>query len=172
MSFTAAAGGTYTIETGNLGPDCDTVLYLYASDGATQLAIDDDNGGEPLASRIDWTAPADGTYFVRAQQYGDSQSGDGTSYDLWVTGPQYIELLLGWNLIGFAGRKETAITTALVEIAGKYDEVLTYDAADAADPWKRYLPGTPAGLNEFTALQPGRGYWISMTAEGRLTINP
>jgi len=53
----------YRIETLNLGWDMDTVLYLYDTDGSTELAYDDD-GGVDLASRIDWTPPAAGTYYV------------------------------------------------------------------------------------------------------------
>ncbi len=68
--FLAVAGATYRIETQliSLG---DSVLWLYDTDGTTPLVYDDD-GGTGLASRIDWTAPADGTYFIDVAGYSVS----------------------------------------------------------------------------------------------------
>ena len=59
----------YRIETLNLGWDMDTFLYLYDTDGSTELEYDDD-GGVDLASRIDWTPPAAGTYYVNVAPLG------------------------------------------------------------------------------------------------------
>ena len=69
FSFQAAAGKTYTITT-TLGTLRDSVLYLYDSDGKKQLAMNDDYGSSP-ASRIVWTAPASGTYYVVVAGYGN-----------------------------------------------------------------------------------------------------
>ncbi|WP_322495786.1 M4 family metallopeptidase [Chloroflexus sp.] len=68
--FTAAGGLTYTIYTYNLGAEADTVLELYNSNG-TMLAYNDDGGGG-WASRIVWTAPSSGTFFVKSRPYGST----------------------------------------------------------------------------------------------------
>jgi len=65
FSFNATAGQAYDIlvdlpETGGVD---DSTLWLYDTDGATMLTWDDD-GGYRYGSRIVWTAPADGTYFL------------------------------------------------------------------------------------------------------------
>ena len=83
VRFEATVGISYTIETGNLGPGSDTVLYLYDTDGATELARNDDFG-DTLASRILWQAPANGTYFIRVHHYNPSAMGPDTVYDVWV----------------------------------------------------------------------------------------
>jgi hypothetical protein len=82
--FDAQGGVTYTIFTANLGPSADTSLYLYSADGATLLASNDDQGGS-LASRIDWQAPATGTYSIMVQNWNPNAGACGTSYTLWVT---------------------------------------------------------------------------------------
>ena len=48
----------------------DSVLYLYDRDGKKQLAMNDDDGSSP-ASRIVWTAAANGTYYVAVAGYGN-----------------------------------------------------------------------------------------------------
>jgi Tol biopolymer transport system component len=60
--FDAEAGTTYRISTFGLVM-VDTRLELYGPDGTTLLAANDDFGGP--ASHIEWTAPANGRYYVR-----------------------------------------------------------------------------------------------------------
>ncbi|MEK6901234.1 MAG: LamG-like jellyroll fold domain-containing protein [Nanoarchaeota archaeon] len=81
VSFVAQAGITYTITTTGLGPNADTVLLLYAPDGTTLLATNDDFG-DSLASQIIWQAPSDGTYFVQVKHWNPNVGGCGTNYDL------------------------------------------------------------------------------------------
>ena len=83
VKFDATSGRQYTIETANLGSGSDTYMYLYSTNGSTQLAEDDDGGGG-LASRIGWTAPGNGTYYVRVRHYSSSASGSNTNYDISV----------------------------------------------------------------------------------------
>jgi hypothetical protein len=81
MYFEAQGGVTYVIETLNLGPESDTVLYLY--DGArNELASDDDSGGEIWASRLEWTAPEDGTLYIMVEGWVQTSAGPRTRYDL------------------------------------------------------------------------------------------
>ena len=75
---------TYTIGTGNLGPNADTVLSLYASDGTTLLASNDDYNGTP-ASQITWQAPTSGTYYIQVTDWSQFVGGCGTTYNLSVT---------------------------------------------------------------------------------------
>jgi|GEM_PF-2438291 len=83
VSFTAQKGATYVINTSNLGPNADTVLALYGTDGATLLASNDDSNGT-LASLINWKAPASGTYYVQVTDWSPFVGGCGTNYDLSI----------------------------------------------------------------------------------------
>ena len=77
FSFFGASGAEYLFET-NLVTLADTTLTLYDTDGTTELEFDDD-GGTGLASLINWTAPVDGTYFLKVADFGDNNTG---TYDL------------------------------------------------------------------------------------------
>ncbi|TKJ27886.1 MAG: hypothetical protein CEE40_12745, partial [Chloroflexi bacterium B3_Chlor] len=81
--FQAGAGMQYTVETGNLGDDCDTVLTLYDEDG-TELIQDDDGADESLASRLNWVADEEGLLFVEAAHFDEEARGEDTEYDIWV----------------------------------------------------------------------------------------
>jgi hypothetical protein len=72
-SFSAAAGTTYQIRV-VLDTLPDSVLDLYAADGVTQLAENDDYGAS-LASYIEWTAPRAGTYIVQVRGFSPSEQG-------------------------------------------------------------------------------------------------
>jgi hypothetical protein len=66
LKFSATAGTAYSIGTSQTGPpgSTDTHLFLYDAT-ATQLRESDDLVyGDDLYSRIDWTCPADGTYWI------------------------------------------------------------------------------------------------------------
>jgi len=69
FSFTALAGQTYDIlvSLSSEGLD-DSTVWLYDTDGATLLAWDDD-GGFDWGSRLLWTAPAAGTYYLAVDSY-------------------------------------------------------------------------------------------------------
>ncbi len=81
FSFTASAGTQVTLQTalGSLG---DTVMRLYAGDGLTQLAFNDDYPGIGLASHIDYTIPTWGLYYVSVEDYGNNDPG---TYSLSLT---------------------------------------------------------------------------------------
>ena len=85
VKFWVTNGRSYVIETFNLGGFCDTYLYLYGANGTTLMAYNDDNGGGQ-ASRISWTAHADGYYYIRVRHYSSSAYGLITNYDLKVNG--------------------------------------------------------------------------------------
>lgn len=74
VKFEAYAGRHYVLRTLELAPQVDTVLTLYATDGATVLAANDDDPTAAPASKIDWTCQADGTYFASV---GDAAAASG-----------------------------------------------------------------------------------------------
>ena len=81
FKFNATGGRQYRVETSNLGSGMDSYIYLYDTDGSTEIAHNDD-GGVGLASRIVWCCASSGTYYVRVRHYSSS-SGTG-SYDISV----------------------------------------------------------------------------------------
>lgn len=82
--FTAKSKEMYTIYTKDLGDMADTYLYLYDQDGVSLLATNDDQPGS-LASRIEWIAPNDGEYFIKANQWNPSLAGCGTRYTIEIS---------------------------------------------------------------------------------------
>lgn len=78
-SFNATNGFTYIIQTFG---EMDSFLTLYATNGATILATNDDYN-DSRTSRLQWTAPANGAYFYRINHY-NIDTGTGT-YDCSVT---------------------------------------------------------------------------------------
>jgi hypothetical protein len=85
-------GRQFELATAELGETADTVLELYAADGSTLVASDDDSG-PGYASFLVWKPSAAGTYYVLIKPYdADSNAGScGASYsfvasDLFVTG--------------------------------------------------------------------------------------
>ena len=86
MAFSAARSLTYTVETLNLGINCDTVLALVDTDGTTTItSIDNPDPAE--GERIEWVAPADGTYYVHVHHFSSGASGAETGYDVLVRTP-------------------------------------------------------------------------------------
>jgi photosystem II stability/assembly factor-like uncharacterized protein len=73
FNFVAVGGRSYIFET-TLGSLQDSTLRLYNTNGTSQLAFDDDSG-VGLGSRIDWTAPASGTFFLEVRPFSTSQTG-------------------------------------------------------------------------------------------------
>ena len=64
LKFRTSADVRYTIETFDLSEGNDTKLWLYDAE-ENPLAENDDDPDRPPASRIDWIAPEQGTYYVR-----------------------------------------------------------------------------------------------------------
>jgi len=93
FKFQAIFGVTYEIKTSNLSPECDTIIYLFSSDG-DPIDNDDDGGDELWASRIIWTADSSGTFYVLVKHW--SESGRGT-YNLSVTGSDdHADTVMNW----------------------------------------------------------------------------
>jgi hypothetical protein len=82
LKFTAEAGQACTIET-TIASGTDTVLSLYNT-SMTMLASNDDISSSNYASRIVWTAPSNGTYYVKVNTY-DNKPGDTRAYTITLT---------------------------------------------------------------------------------------
>ena len=78
-AFTASAGDLITvdIDARSIGSILDPFLYLYDTDGVTELAHNDDYDG--FDSYLEYTLPADGTYYLGVREYLDGYEG-GASY--------------------------------------------------------------------------------------------
>ncbi len=73
FAFTAEAGAEFVFSVA-LGSLEDSTLTLYDTDGSTSLLYDDD-GGDGRASRIEWTAPSSGVYYLAVRGFGDTHAG-------------------------------------------------------------------------------------------------
>ncbi|MDD4102815.1 MAG: hypothetical protein PHU80_09345, partial [Kiritimatiellae bacterium] len=96
IRLNAVAGRKYTFLTQNLGAACDTVLNLYAGNGTTLLAQDDDGGDEAGSSKIIWNCYASATVYIRVTEKS-SRSGHAANYDVQAsyqtgTDPQNITI--------------------------------------------------------------------------------
>ena len=78
FAISATSGRDYVFET-HLGSLSDSLIRLY--DGGGTFITSNDDGGVGLASRIDWSAPSSGTYFVEVDAFS-TQAG---TYDLQIT---------------------------------------------------------------------------------------
>jgi len=87
IKFNATAGTMYRIETtrANILPDVFTDLELYAPNGTTLIASDYEGSGKYWFSRLVWTAPSTGTYYLK------------------VTGPPLMEGNYALQVLGTTG---------------------------------------------------------------------
>lgn len=87
IRISAQARHEYVFETLNLNY-ADTVLRLYATDGTTMLAMNDDstvNNEHTLASRITWNAPSSGTYYIKVTNFQNLRAGNDLTYSFRLT---------------------------------------------------------------------------------------
>ena len=84
VKFSAVAGTEYTIETSNLSINSDTILYLYDTDGTTEITYDD-NSGAGSASKIIRITPTDDTYYVMTRHSNSVAHGGTTRYNISIT---------------------------------------------------------------------------------------
>ncbi|MDQ1301634.1 MAG: Ig-like protein, partial [Chloroflexota bacterium] len=90
--FDATAGAVYTITTGSLLGLTDTYMELYAPDGVTKLAENDDAGAGDSAAQIVWQAPAAGRYLIHVRDYYQTGARGCLGYELSVAGRSTIYL--------------------------------------------------------------------------------
>lgn len=88
LNLTVRPGGRYEFATADLGPLADTRLILYAADGATILAENDDADTNVQYSRINWTAPLtplNQTVYLATAQTAFNAHSCSTGYTLSLT---------------------------------------------------------------------------------------
>ena len=79
-----AAPGTYIISANGLAADTDTVLRLYASNGVTRLAENDDCTSTTRSSCLTWQVTTGGTLYVQIAPYDQTSSGAERWYDVAI----------------------------------------------------------------------------------------
>ena len=84
FKFDATGGQSYTVETTNLIGDANTSLILYATDGVSVMFSNDDRNLQDKSSLITFTAPINGTYYVKS--FHGTGFGIYGSYDIAITG--------------------------------------------------------------------------------------
>ena len=86
ISIPVCPGRSYSLDTSALGPAADTLIEIYAPDGTTLLAFDDDAGPDPEGN-LEWSATcAVGcTMHARVRQR-DGTNGDHRDYRVRLTG--------------------------------------------------------------------------------------
>ena len=88
-------GMRLTISTTGLAPHVDTTLLLYERDGVTQLAYNDDDPATAPASRLIWTAPETGSYYLQITNFNADNIGCDATYDLIISSdmPLYLPIV-------------------------------------------------------------------------------
>jgi clostripain len=87
-AFSGNAGDSIVadIDAAALGSSLDSYLYLYDTDGVTELAQNDDYDG--YDSLIEYVLPADGTYYLKVREYNHPNEGSPDHfYTLSLTSP-------------------------------------------------------------------------------------
>ena len=83
MTFSAAGGTVYGFSAARTGSKASPILSIYGTDGVTLLPST--SSGNSMVTRVTWTAPANGTYYVKAAPWnGMSSAGANTEYDITI----------------------------------------------------------------------------------------
>jgi hypothetical protein len=76
LAFYGRHGAIYRFTTANLTAGVSAYLYLFAPDGQTVLARNDDAPGAQAPNRVQFTAPADGWYLAQVKNRRDTGAPD------------------------------------------------------------------------------------------------
>jgi uncharacterized repeat protein (TIGR01451 family) len=132
----------------------------------TSLEYFNVTGLEPETSYTIGTRTVDNYGNVNETWVNDTATTEKVPFDTFE-----ISLFEGWNLISVPLLPEdTTISSVMSPISGNYSIVWAYDAAEGG-VWKMYDPTAPIFVNDLTEIQPGKGYWIMMTANDTLPVN-
>ena len=93
-AFTGSAGDTIVadVDAQAIGSSLDSYLYLYDTDGITELAHNDDYDG--LDSRVMYTLPADGTYYLMLREFSHPYLGGSDYFYSISLGPPLLKTYL------------------------------------------------------------------------------
>ncbi len=166
----AAAGEVVTVQTATPTGPLDTLVALYTPDG-TLVAQNDDSGGS-FDSRLTWTAPATGDYYVVVAAYSglpadpfDPASGDGGAgegpYTVTITAAEddkdfYAVKLRAGDVLG-ASVKGSAAAITVYDTDPREVHGSTQDASFIYPP-KSPLPGGGNAVTDHVATRAGWHY--------------
>jgi hypothetical protein len=162
--FFGAVGDVITVQTLNLGPNCDTYIELYSSDGMTLIDYNDDGGlGGDYSSYLVWAVDEDGFYLVRVVQSPDAivpTFGSESQYDLRV-----------WQEIGPEDIASLEVT--VLDATGKAipNPEITLNRLMPLPAFTRTQVGDDGGSYIFGGLRPG-SYTVSAAATGYDASSP
>ncbi len=80
--------------------------------------------------------------------------------------PNNIQLVQGWNFVGYPTNNTQNITVALSSIAGNYEEVRSYNNTDGT-----YYSHTPPNSGNLYYAEPYRAYWIYMNTSDTWVVS-
>ena len=93
--------------------------------------------------------------------------------DLEITGTDHtstdIELLEGWNLVGFPSSLNLTVADSITSISDDIDIIWFYDTNEANE-WERWKRYTPGGTMQFTEFEIGNGYWFNTNTNVNWTV--
>lgn len=97
----------------------------------------------------------------------------GTTLVITLTSQSFCNISLspGWNLVSFPCISSDADEA---EFLGNFtfSDIRTYDASDAADPWKSYNPSLPSYvIHDLETVSRAKGYWIYVANESEFIKN-
>jgi len=119
-AFTGNAGDIIVadIDARAIGSALDSYLYLYDTDGVTELTHNDDYDG--LDSRIIYTLPADGTYYLMVREFSHpNEGGPDYFYTISLTKGEAFDVEANWT--------SSAPTIDGQIASGEWDNAATFD---------------------------------------------
>jgi len=78
----------------------------------------------------------------------------------------------GWFMLGsFLVQSDTSLGHVIQGqgFPANWDAVQRYDSFDATDPWKSYIEGRPASVNDLSAIDNTEAFWLHLTGNSRWT---
>ncbi len=165
MSFNATAGNVYGIIAQKVGDKASLAVSVYDKDGSTRLA----SSSSPwsVLSRMTWTAPANGTYYLKVAPYsGTLSSGANTDYRITLEDAQHPDFIV--DSFWFQG---AGLPGGIINVS---DDVRNQGFADATsfdvsvyisqNPVVTAATGTLIGTRTVSSLAAGQsnaGSWLS-----------
>ncbi len=83
-----------------------------------------------------------------------------------------INLVTGWNLVGYPSSVTRALPGALSDhgVGTDFSLVYAYHASDSGDPWKLFDRTGAPFANDLNQMFPGWGYWINVNASSTWSV--
>lgn len=162
MKFSATAGAVYGIVGQKVGYMADLGVSVYGTDGTTKLA---GTTFPSTYSRLTWTAPANGTYYLKvAPFWGTQSSGANTEYRISLGNASQPDLIVdnfwyqGAGMEGGLINVSDSVRNVGFVNAGSFD-VSVYLSADAVVTTSDMFVGMRT-VPSLTANQATSGSWL------------